>query len=335
MLDAIVINFTSAPILFFVMGVLAVLFKSDLRIPPDVGRAIVLFLMASIGIRAGAEIAQTPGGLLAAAPFALAALVLGVVIAAISFTLLVALMKLDYYNAGALAAAFGAVSSATLMVSLSMLDGMGVPYEKFVPALYPFMDAPAIIAALVLAKRSLDKTSAAMVAGSGPGDAKKGWGKLVGESVTNSGVYVLLGSLVIGLIAGPAQLVREMALFDTLFRGMLCFFLLDVGILAASRLRELKFVNPLIIPFAIAISVISGVTSVFAATFMGLSPGGAVVFAALAAGASYVTVPAAMRASMPEANPSLYLGTAIGIVFPWNVLIGLPMYLQLAQSIAR
>jgi hypothetical protein len=335
MLEAMIMNFTSAPILYFVLGAIAVLVKSDLRIPNDFGRAMVIFLMASIGIRAGAEIAQMPGGLLAVTSYALTALVFGVAIASLSYLLLVKILRLDFPNACALAAAFGAVSSATLMVSISMLEGLGITYEKFVPALYPFMDSPAIIAALFLAKKSMSKNNSPLAAGSIAGNSEKSWGELITESFTNSGVFVLIGSLIIGLIAGPAKLVAEMALFETLFRGVLCLFLLDMGILAASRLKELKFVSPLVIPIAIVISVISGVASVFAATFLGLSPGGAVIFASLAAGASYVTVPAAMRASMPEANPSLYIGTAIGIVFPWNVLIGLPMYLQLAKALAR
>ncbi|HSW67158.1 MAG TPA: sodium-dependent bicarbonate transport family permease, partial [Bacteroidales bacterium] len=167
------------------------------------------------------------------------------------------------------------------------------------------------------------------------GKTIKSWGGLISESFTNSGVFVLLGCMIIGLIAGPERLESEMNLFRTLFRGMLCLFLLDMGILAASRIGELRRVTPLIIPFAIFISVISGVAAVYAATLVGLSVGGKVVFAALAAGASYVTVPAAMRTSMPEANPSLYLGTALGVIFPWNVLIGLPLYLALAQLLAR
>jgi hypothetical protein len=196
------------------------------------------------------------------------------------------------------------------------------------------MDSPAIITALFLAKRSMSKNNAPVVNGSPIGNDKKTWGQLIAESFTNSGVFVLIGSLLIGLIAGPARLVAEMAFFDALFRGVLCLFLLDSGIVAASRLKELRIVNPLIIPFAIVMSVISGVASVFAASFMGMSPGGVTIFAALAAGASYVTVPAAMRASMPDANPSLYIGTALGIVFPWNVLIGLPIYLHLAKALA-
>lgn len=335
MLDAMIMNFTSAPILYFLLGVFAILVRSDLRIPSEVGKGLVIFLMASIGIRAGAEIAQKPGGLLAVAPYAMTAMVFGVLIAAISYFMMVRLLKLDYPNTCALAASFGAVSSATLMVSISMLDGLGVLYEEFVPALYPFMDSPAIIVAIFLAKRSMSKATPEQIADRDSCDVQKGMGQLIAEAFTNSGVYVLIGSLVIGLIAGPEKLVREMALFYTLFRGVLCLFLLDMGILAASRLRELKFVSPLIIPFAIITSVISGVLAVYAANFLGLSPGGSVIFAALAAGASYVTVPAAMRASMPEANPSLYLGTAIGIVFPWNVLVGLPLYFQLAQNIAR
>jgi hypothetical protein len=334
MFEAMVMNFTSAPILYFVLGVIAVLVKSDLRIPGDVSRAIVIFLMASIGINAGADIAKIPGGMLALTRYAMMALVFGVAVASLSYLLLIKLLKLDFSNACALAASFAAVSSVTLMVSISMVEGLGLYYEKFIPALYPFMDSPAIITALFLAKRSMSKNNAPVVNGSPIGNDKKTWGQLIAESFTNSGVFVLIGSLLIGLIAGPARLVAEMAFFDALFRGVLCLFLLDSGIVAASRLKELRIVNPLIIPFAIVMSVISGVASVFAASFMGMSPGGVTIFAALAAGASYVTVPAAMRASMPDANPSLYIGTALGIVFPWNVLIGLPIYLHLAKALA-
>jgi len=337
MWDAMIMNFTSAPILFFILGVLAVLIRSDLKIPHEVGYSIVIFLMISIGLRAGAAIAETPGGMLAVVQFAVLALVLGVLITAISYFIMLHMLKVDVSNSCALAASLGAVSSATLMVSISMLDGLEIPYEAFVPALYPFMDSPAIITAIFLAKMSMRKEQHLQAAdGSATGGFQKSWGSLpIAESFTNTGVYILLGSMVIGLIVGPERLAREMALFDTLFRGVLCIFLLGMGSLAASRVKELKFVTPLILPFVIAASVVSGVLAVYMATFLGLSPGGAVIFASLAAGASYVTVPPVMQSSMPKANPSLYLSAAIGVVFPWNVLVGLPLYLQLAQSLAR
>ncbi|MFW0861023.1 MAG: sodium-dependent bicarbonate transport family permease [Dethiobacter sp.] len=339
--DVMVINLTSAPILFFVLGVLAVAVKSDLFIPSDVGRVVVTFLMASIGIRAGADIVEMPGGLLAVVPYALTALIFGVTVAAISYFLLVKLLRLDSANAGALAGSFGAVSSATLMVAISLMDSLGITYEKFVPALYPFMDSPAIIMAVFLGKWGMERQKSLQVSSDSPAKALKGNGKekklssMIVESMTNSGVYVLLGSLVIGLITGPERLEREMRFFDGMFRGILCIFLLDMGILAASRLKELKAVSPLVVPLAITIAFVNGIVSVYVATALGLSPGGALVFSALAAGASYVTVPAAMRVSLPEANPSLYLGTAIGIVFPFNMAIGLPVYLMFAQYLAR
>jgi len=344
-LDVMLINLTSAPILYFVLGVLAVIIKSDLRIPPDVGRVIVIFLMASIGLRAGAEVAQMPGGLLAVFPFALTSLIFGVTVAATCYFILVKLLDLDSANAGALAGSFGAVSSATLMVAISLLEGMGIAYEKFVPALYPFMDSPAIVTAIFLGKwglsrkwgisrQKLAQASSASAAVGVEGNGEKKLSTVIVESMTNSGVYVLLGSLLIGLIVGPERLVAEMRLFDWIFRGVLCIFLLDMGTLAASRLKELKFVSPLIIPLAIGIALVGGTLGVLTGTLLGLSPGGAFVFASLVAGASYVTVPAAMRVSLPEANPSLYLGTAIGIVFPFNMALGFPIYLRLAQYLA-
>lgn len=338
--DVMLTNFSSAPVLFFFLGVLAVISKSDLSIPSDVGRGVVIFLMASIGIRAGAEIAQMPGGLIAVFPFALTALIFGVTIAAASYFLLVKLLRLDSANAGALAGSFGAVSSATLMVAISLLDSLGVTYEKFVPALYPFMDSPAIIMAIFLGKWGMDRQHLSNTSSDTPirnleGNGRKKLGTIIVESLTNSGVYVLLGSLIIGLIVGPERLEREMKFFYWMFRGVLCIFLLEMGILAASRLKELKFVSPLILPLAIMVSLVGGSLAVFVGISLGLSPGGAVVLAALAAGASYVTVPAAMRVSLPEANPSLYLGTALGITFPFNMSIGLPVYLQLAQYLAR
>lgn len=338
--EVMLTNFSSAPVLFFFLGVIAVISKSDLEIPSDVGRGVVIFLMASIGIRAGAEIAQMPGGLVAVLPFALTAALFGISIAATAYFMLVKLLHIDSSNAGALAGSFGAVSSATLMVAISLLDSLGITYEKFVPALYPFIDSPAIIMAIFLGKWGLDRQSISQAPGattlkSPTGNHRKKLSSIIVESLTNSGIYVLLGSMIIGLIVGPERLEREMKFFYWMFRGVLCVFLLEMGILATSRLKELKFVSPLIIPFAIFVSLSSGALAVLAATSLGLSPGGAVIFASLAAGASYVTVPAAMRVSLPDANPTLYLGTALGITFPFNMAVGLPLFLKLAQSLAN
>lgn len=338
--DIVLTNFSSAPVLFFFLGVLAVISKSDLHIPNHVGQGVVIFLMASIGIRAGKEIAEMPGGILAVLPYAMVAALFGISIAAASYFLLTILLRLDSSNAGALAASFGAVSSATLMVAISLLDSLGIAYEGFVPALYPFMDSSAIIVAIFLGKWGLYRQKYSQDPGTieakiSTVNNKNKIGTLIFETITNSGVYVLLGSLVIGLIAGPERLEREMKFFYWMFRGVLCIFLLEMGILAASRLKELKSVNPLVLPFSFLIALCSGTLAVFAATLLGLSPGGALIFAAMAAGASYVTVPAAVRVSLPEANPSLYIGTAIGITFPFNMAIGLPVFLTLAQHLAK
>ena len=257
-LDVMLTNFSSAPVLFFFLGVFAVIVRSDLEIPSDVGRGVVIFLMASIGIRAGAEIARMPGGIIEVLPFAMVALLFGVGIAAASYSLMRKLLSIDPANAGALAGSFGAVSSATLMVSISLLDSMGIAYEKFVPALCPFMDSPAIIMGIFMAKWGLERESlgqepSGAVAKSSAGNHKKKLESIIFESLTNSGVYVLLGSLVIGLIVGQERLEKEMMFFYWMFRGILCIFLLEMGILAASRLKELKFVSPLIIPFALFI----------------------------------------------------------------------------------
>lgn len=333
------INLTSPAILFFALGALSVFIKSGIKIPDAMGYAVVMFLMAAIGLRAGAEITVMPGGIVAVVPFALTALAFGVGIAAVTYFCLNKFFRLDPANSGGLAAAFGAVSSATMMVSISLVEALGLPYEAYVPALYPFMDSPAIIASLFLAKLGMAKQALSRANGKSPGANvqadKVNFGKLAHSAVTSTGVYVLIGGLVIGLIVGDARLEREMHFFGDMFRGVLCLFMLEMGILAASRVTELKSLSPLIIPFALVVAFINGVLSVFAATALGLSVGGVLIFSGLAAGASYVTVPAAMRSSLPEANPSLYLGIAIGIVFPFNMAIGLPAYLQIAQMIAR
>lgn len=339
--QVIITNLTSPAILFFVLGAISVFIKSGIKIPDAMSYAVVMFLMASIGLRAGAEITAMPGGIVAVVPFALTALVFGVGIAVITYFCLNKFFRLDPSNAGGLSAAFGAVSSATLMISISLVEALGLPYEAFVPALYPFMDSPAIIVSIFLAKWSISKQALSRANGKSPGATaqasadKMDFNKIIHAALTSTGVFVLLGSLLIGLITGDARLVREMNFFDALFRGVLCLFMLEMGILAASRVTELKSLSPLIIPFALVTAFVSGVVSIVVATWLGLSPGGALIFSALAAGASYVTVPAAMRSSLPDANPSLYLGIAIGIVFPFNMAIGLPAYLQIAQMLAR
>lgn len=325
-LDVVLQSIFSPPALFFALGILAALIKSDLKVPDAAGATMGLFLLAAIGVRAGVAVNKTGLGSDLAAGAA-AATLLGLLFALAGYTMLTRLFALDPANAGSIAGHFGAVSSMTLILSVTFLDQIQVFYEPFVAALYPFMDTAALVMAVLLARRGM---MSKLKNNNGPATVE-----LLREGLTARTTVLLVGGLLIGFIAGPQGMARALPFFDELFFGVAAFFMLDIGLVAGARLGELKTVNKLVLVYAVFMPLLHMLAAAVAGTLIGLSPGGVTVLAiGLAGGASFISAPIVMRTSLPQANPSLSLSLALVVAFPFNVLIGIPLAYKVALFLA-
>jgi hypothetical protein len=322
-LNIILTQVLSPPILFFALGMFAVLAGSDLKIPDAMSTAMLLFLLVAIGLEGGVGIAKVGIGAILAPAFA--AIILGVGIVVVVYFLLIK-MKFDISNAGGIAGHYGAVNAATMVAGLAFLDDRGVSYETFIPALYPLMDSPAILTAILLARFGLAKTKA-------DGSMKVEPLKLLKEGLLGKAVLLLIASMLIGFVTGSKGTKPIMPFFHDMVVGVLCLFLLDMGIVAAGRLKEWKVVGGRLLAFAIIMPPIYGIVGVFLGALAGLSVGGATILGAISGSASFISAPAAMRAALPEANPSLSLTAAVALTFPFSIIIGIPLYYAAAQLI--
>jgi hypothetical protein len=318
-LDLAIGNILSPVVLFFLLGALAALAKSDLAIPDAVAKALALYLMMSIGLKGGIEVARqgvTPT--LAWAVVAGAAL--SFLLPVLAFALLRVTTRLDSLNAAAVAAHYGSISAVTLAAALDVLARVNLVPEGYMVAVAAVMETPAIICALLLARRASPKVETVST------------GELLREASLNGSVVTLVGSFFIGWIVGPAGLKPVAPLFIDMFRGLLCIFLLDMGLVAGRGLaRARKYLDVRLLAFAIAMPLISGAIAAVLGYWLGLSTGGVMIFITLAASASYIAAPAAMRIALPQAEPAIYLTLSLGVTFPFNLTIGLPLYLMVAQ----
>lgn len=316
-LDLAAANLLSPVVLCFVLGAVAVLVRSDLKLPEPVFNALSIYLMLAIGLKGGADLARAD--LAAVAWPAVAALGLGLAIPLWTYALARRLLRLSVSDAAALAAHYGSVSAVTFIAVLAYLDAAGIVYEGFVTALLAIMEVPAIVVALGLAR----------LAGAGTGRA--GIGRAFADIASGKSVLLLVGGLVIGFLAGPGGLAPVKPFFTDLFRGALCLFLLELGVAAAQRARDLRRVGPALAGFAILAPLAHGLLGLALGALVGLSPGGAVVLATLAASASYIAAPAAVRLGLPEANPGYYLTASLAVTFPFNLALGIPLYAGAAR----
>ncbi|MFN9028616.1 MAG: sodium-dependent bicarbonate transport family permease [Betaproteobacteria bacterium] len=312
-------------VLFFILGVIAKLAKSDLRLPDALYEALSIYLLLAIGIKGGVELAQQPIGTVL--PQALAAMALGAAIPFMLYPVLHRLGRLPAADSASIAAHYGSVSVVTFAVALSYLIKQGVPSESYAPLLVAVMEAPGIIAGIVLARRAL-RTADAPLAG-----RKTRWGELAHEVLFGKSVLLLLGGLVIGTIAGPQGIKPIEPVFMGMFKGVLALFLLEMGLVAGARLGDLKRAGMFLVVFGVAAPMVLGVFGAVVGHLIGLSLGGTAILATLAASASYIAAPTAMRIAVPEANPALSIGVALGVTFPFNITLGIPLYLQYARWI--
>lgn len=315
--------FLSPVILFFLLGALAALARSDLAIPEPIAKAMSLYLMAAIGLKGGVSVAAhgLEAGLIWAA---LAALALSFLLPVPAFALLRGFGRLDGTNAGAVAAHYGSVSVVTYVTATEMLRIAGTPPAGYMVAALALMETPAIVSGLLLARRSAGQ-------GTRDGDNAGLWH----EVLLNGAVVLLIGSFVIGMIAGPERFAPVAPVFEDGFRGILCLFLLDMGLIAVRRLRDARSLTLRLATIAILLPVVNGAIGVGIGSLIGLDVGSAAALGVLAASASYIAVPAAMRLALPSADPGLYLAMSLGITFPFNVVVGIPAIAAIARMLAE
>jgi uncharacterized protein len=321
-LEALVSALTSPPILFFALGLLATRLRSDLAIPEQVGKGLSLYLILAIGFKGGVQLRAEGLGVDLLVAVAVAA-VLSAALPLLAFALLRFMTRVGPIDAAAIAAHYGSVSVVTFLAGTSFLGILDVPAEAFMITLLAVMESPGIVTGIVLARRH----------GSGGSSTGDEHGGVLREALTNGSLLLLLGALAIGAISGQAGLDQVDAFVVAPFTGVLTLFLLDMGIVAGRRLGEVRVLGPMIVVFGIVMALIGGTIGVLVGAAIGLSVGGATLLGVLTGSASYIAAPATIRMAVPEANPSVYLTLSLGVTFPFNIVVGIPLYYTLAQLV--
>lgn len=316
-LDLAAANLLSPMVLFFVLGLMATLARSDLSVPESFAKAMSLYLMLSIGFKGGVGVAQH--GLELKLGFALlAGVVLSALIPLIAFRMLLMTSNLPRVDAAAVAAHYGSISIVTFLAATQALSSVGVQFEGYMVAVAAAMETPAIMAALWLARTGESRMD----------------GSTLREVLLNGSIVLLVGSFFIGILTGTEGMKAIAPFIVDPFKGILCLFLLDMGIIAGRGLREgRKHLTLPVILFGLYMPLIGGALGAVAAMLVGLSIGGTALMITLAASASYIAVPAALRLALPEARPAIYLPLSLGVTFPFNLTIGIPLYLTLASML--
>lgn len=317
-------------VLFFLLGAFARLAKSDLRLPEALYETLSIYLLLAIGLKGGVEIAKHSLG--AVAPQALAVIAMGALLPLVAFPVLRIFAKLSRADAGNIAAHYGSVSVVTFAVGIAFLTRQQVEYESYFPLFVALLEVPGIVVGILLAKMGRD---AMTTDESGPSPARAvRWGPLLHEVLLGKSVVLLVGGLIIGWIAGPQGIDPFKGLFFDLFRGVLALFLLEMGLVAAGRIADLKSRWLFMLGFGTLMPICFAVIGILLGKALGLSVGGMTLLGLLAASASYIAAPTATRIAIPEANPGLSIGLALGVTFPFNITLGMPLYHAIAQRLA-
>ncbi|MBW7903225.1 MAG: sodium-dependent bicarbonate transport family permease [Rhodocyclaceae bacterium] len=303
-------------VLFFLLGLVAGVLRSDLKLPGALYESLSLFLLLAIGLKGGVELARH--ALADLAGQAAVVVAVAALIPLVAFALLRRLGRFARSDAASIAAHYGSVSVVTFAVAASYLASRGEAAEGHLVVFLVLLEFPALLIGVLLAR------------GAGRGAP---WGRLLHEALAGRSVLPLVGGLLIGWAAGPDGIAPLDRLFFDLFKGALAFFLLEMGLIAASRLGDLRRAGAFLFGFAVLVPLAAGLLGAATATFVGLSVGGAALLATLYASASYIAAPAAMRIAVPEANPALSIGAALGVTFPFNLLLGIPAYYWLAAAL--
>lgn len=311
--ELIVSNLTNPTLLFFLLGVVATIIKSDLEIPPQISKFLSLYLLFSIGFKGGMELSHS--GLTQEVVVTLGiAIVMAMVVPFYSYFIL--RRKLDVYNAGAIAATYGSVSAVTFITASTFLQDKGIDFGGHMVAGMALMESPAIIIGVILIRRFSD-------------DAEHEHHKIshiIREAFSNGSVLMILGSLLIGIVADSKQAEGIKPFTSDIFKGFLAVFLLDMGMLAAKRFKSFRGAGWFLTAFGIVIPVINAIITICIAHAFQLPQGDAFLLAILVSSASYIAVPAALRLAVPQADPGMYIPMALAVTFPFNIVVGIPLY---------
>ena len=323
-IQSITANFLHPPILFFILGMFAIMVKSDLEIPPQIAKFLSLYLLFDIGIKGGEELFHSgfSGDIIKIL------LVCGLISFLTPFICYKILrFKLDIYNAGAIAASYGSISAINFITSASFLDEHHITYNGFMVASMALMESPAVISGLLIIglalKQESKKTS----------QPKMSLGKIVHEALFNGSVFLLVGSLVIGYLSGGVGEVELKPFVTDVFKGILCFYMLDMGLIAGQKLSSFKGNIVFLGSFALFYPLVAAVFAIPLARFLGMNVGNALLFTTLVSSSSFIAVPAAMRIAVPQSNMSLLLPMTLGITFVFNIILGVPIYLPVIKYI--
>lgn len=320
-------SFFDPAILFFIFGMVAGMLKSNLEIPPPISRFLSLYLLMALGLKGGFALAQT--GLSADVAISLgAALGLACVVPLLGY--LVLRRFLSGFDAAAIAATYGSVSAVTFITAVQYLDTHGLPFGGHMAAAMALMESPAIVLAVLLANHARQRSAAGAPSAVMPQHPPLG--KILHEALTDGAQLLLLGAMLIGVLSGAAGETAMKPFSVDLFKGMLAFFLLDMGLLAARNMGQLKGQSVWLLVYAIAGPLVHAGLAFALGRALGMAPGDTALLMVLAASASYIAVPAVIRHAIPEANPSLYFGMSLGLTFPFNILVGIPLYVQIAHG---
>ncbi len=309
-------NLTSPPVLAFVLGAIAVLVKSDLRLPDPIHSGIAIYLLLAIGLKGGHALKGAEFGTMIVP--VLMTLLIGLALPLAVFWIARRFIRTSVVDAGSLAAHYGSVSVVTFTAAMTFAEEAGVSVEGFITTLVAILEVPGIIVGLLLV--AMKHTEADLKAA-------------LREVLTGRSILLLGGGLIIGLVSSERSFARVTPLFDDLFTGLLVLFLLDMGAIAMSRLRVSRSLTLRVVVFAMVWPLCAGALGVLLGAAAGLSTGGIGVFGAMAASASYIAAPAAVHTAMPDADAGISLGAALGVTFPINLAIGIPLYLAMAKAI--
>ncbi|MDT8860875.1 sodium-dependent bicarbonate transport family permease [Alkalihalobacillus sp. MEB130] len=322
MLDIAYSNLLSPMILFFLIGIVAVVVNSDLKVPTAFYTGYTMIILFTIGIKGGVELRYV--SLLEMVPTIIAAVLLSIIMLYVAYFFVHTVFSYSVLDSWAVAAHYGSVSAVTFVAGLAFLDKMGIFYEAYMSAILVIMEGPAIILAIIMYKLYLQKK------GTTEDNPHASIQHVVKEAFFGKSIFLLLGGIFIGFVAHEEGLVLIKPLFGDLFYGVLCIFLLHMGMIATQSIKQMKNIKFISFLFAFLLPIIGGTLGVVTGHMIGLSMGGAFILAVLTGSASYIAAPAAIAQAIPEANSGIYLGSALGLTLPFNLVFGIPYFYWVA-----